>query len=243
MSVDNASTIDGEEPNQPSALQKALRSRLMRCFMAIGVLAATIACHQFILSACVRPLEISIDDANFDHVLVIDGDRCFHRAAQMGQNRRLQYIVSKWQSSRLVRRGLHPSRSQIAVQQLVKHGVNRSSITVLSATAHNTAHLARIIGQQLSANRDLRIGILCDAFHGRSLRTVVDSNLPPGHAKRIAIIGLKNRQYDRNNWWQSKAGLLAVFHNYIDLYFAVAPPKSTQWKECDPTDISRSVGQ
>jgi len=237
---DGAAEADGA-PGRPTAKTGRFRSWRLRLIVAACVLAAIYGSRGLLLTACVWPLQTSHSEAEFNHVVVIGGDRCFLRAAQMGRDRRLRYLIATWQPGRLVRRGLIPSRSDIAWRHLIKHGVDETDITTLPATANSTDHLMRILGQQLADNRNMRIAVLCDAFHTRRLQTIVDRNLAADHANRIAIVGLKNRHYAPNNWWQSKLGLLAVFHSYIDLYFAVAPANNAQWKESDPTDISRSV--
>ena len=216
-------------------------NRRGRRLLALGILALLVSYHPYLLSACAWPLESSNPICTFNHLLVLDGDRCFDHAAEMGRDRQLKYIVSSWQPSRLVRRRIMPTRSQISVTQLMKHGIAPSSISLLSPQANSTAHLAQILDHELSNNPKIEIAILCDAFHTRALQITFNSKLSPKSANRISIIGLPNRQFDRNNWWQSKAGLLAVFYGYIDLYFATTTPTGRKWKECDPTDISRSI--
>ena len=235
--ADVAGQAADRKPFKPSRF----RSRRVRLLIAVGVLAAVYGLRGLLLTACVWPLQASGPPTEFNHVLVIGGDQCFMRAAHMGRDRRLRYLIPRWQPGRLVRRRLLPSRSDIARRHLLMHGVDETDITPLTTTVGSVDHLMQIVGQQLADNRNISIGILCDVFQARRLQAIKERILKPSHADRVTIVGLTNRNYARNNWWQSKLGLLAVFHSYIDLYFALAPNSTAQWTESDPTDISRSV--
>jgi uncharacterized SAM-binding protein YcdF (DUF218 family) len=133
-------------------------------------------------------------------------------------------VIARAESTHVVRRGLYPNVTDVAVEVLLDIGVPRERITVLES-AHgvtSTREEALVLRRYLETHPVDRVLLLTSAFHTRRALWVFEKTLAGGSVE-VSIAGAPAGEFDERNWWCSEAGVLAVANEYLKLlYYRVA---------------------
>jgi hypothetical protein len=120
--------------------------------------------------------------------------------------------------TRLRTQGVQASWVSERRQALLQKGIRESEIQILDSQARNEWDRVRKLREWFIAYPDTEVVALCDRFHSRHLRIILDHVLGPD-AGRVRITGLPDRRYDETNWWQSKEGVIGWWDAFSRLAF------------------------
>src|SRR5262249_32153878 len=143
---------------------------------------------------------------------------------------------------RLERMGFVPTFESVSQRELALRGVRPESITVIPGKTRTDWERARCLRDWLAIQPTRRVLVLCDRFGARRLRYVLDKTLGPDCAGRVRLIGLSERSYDENDWWQHRSGAVHVFDAYLNLAYAwLCGEETEEWHEWDPEEFKQAL--
>jgi hypothetical protein len=222
------------------------RSRHRRWALLAGGLLVTGVVHPLILRWLAEAVIADDRPQAADHLLVVDGERCFDRAAELyhGQVAFHLHMIAR-PAKRLEQLGVVPSWENQCFEQLTRRGVPRRAISAIPGTAdeNNPWQAARCLRVWMEDHPGTRILLLCDRFEGGGLRFVISLVLEARELERVVFRGLPDERYDETNWWRSRMGWRAMASAVFDLtYFRLHGEDAERpYLSFDPDAYERSL--
>lgn len=233
-------------PNSPQR-RPWWRSRLL-CAALVLVLAC--AFHASLLCGLASVLIVDDRPSHVDqaarpagYVLVLDGDRCYDRAAELyHQGAAEQLLLIDWHAGRLVRLGILPSRAAVGRRELLSRGVPNDKVTVVPGGAGQDWQAARRLESWLQGQPHARVTALCNRFDSRGKRRILAMVLGESLAGRLEVYALPDRRFDETNWWRSKTGVKGFFNSAFNLVYDGLRGESAVWgPEWDPDQYEKTL--
>jgi uncharacterized SAM-binding protein YcdF (DUF218 family) len=194
--------------------------------LAITLFAGVLLCFHVPILQCVAYILI-VDDQppHADYVVVSSGDgiqpagsAAVLSAAQFVRTGRAQRIlVTSRRTPPAVQLGAIASFSDRCRDVLVKRSVPTEAIETLQTNAQNWPAEVRAIGSWLEAHSDVHVLLTCSQFDSRAWRWMIDRELDERAAARIALLPLRDRDFDETNWWRSYRGIKSFVMDGIKL--------------------------
>ncbi|WP_437205886.1 ElyC/SanA/YdcF family protein [Planctomicrobium sp. SH664] len=217
---------------QPSQVRAPARWRRWGLWLGlIGLIAALF--HAPLCRLLASQLVVSEAAVSPSAVVALSGDRCYDVAAEWSrQHPELQLLVVQPRRLRLEQLGLRLDHAQEFRQELRRRGVPDTALGILPGNSDTLWDDVTAIRSWLQTHRDSSVLLLCDAFHTRRLRMMVDQLLE--EPQRVAIHPLPDRRHDVTNWWTSRAGIRDFLYATISLCDTVVrgrpePLRLTDW--------------
>lgn len=170
------------------------------------------------LLICVAP-----DGVRCDYILILEGkcsgDNRYADAARL-------FRAASYRSILLIERhadpiaviGAVPTDITLARQTLIEANVPPDALHTLHGDAHDSWSQARQLTQWLDTHRNAQVLVLCDRFHTRYQRHVLDATLSADAAARLRLCGLPRATHDETNWWKSRVGVKDLMFAYLRLF-------------------------
>jgi hypothetical protein len=176
-------------------------------------------------------------------VLIIDGDRCYERAAEiLRRSASSRALLIERRPERVVRMGIVRSTGDVGRRELAREGIKESSIDVAPGQAGSDWQLVRILGRWLADHHDTHVVVLCRRFSGRVLQRLVDHLLEPSIAARVHVRGLPDEFENETNWWTTRNGIKCVFGAYLRYGYTIAFGENTlDLEDWNPDEYERSL--
>ncbi len=141
------------------------------------------------------------------------GDRAAH-AAELFKAGWAPRVVA---SGRYIRP--YATISELEAHDLADHGVPQSAIVRYAHQANDTHDECEGIGKLMAQNGWKRIILVTSSYHTRRSRYICSRLLPPGTVLRMSAA--KDSDYDPDNWWRTRDGLKAYFHETVGIFVAM----------------------
>lgn len=218
---------------------RGLRRRRLWLTGAVALL--LLLAHGWLLRGLGSLLTFEDRSAQAECVLVLGGDRCFERAAELfhagGVTR---VLLLEGDNDRLVQLGLVPSRLTVGVRELTARRVPRSSIVIVPRGKRQSP--LEQLGAWLDSEKHGTVVVLCDGFESRLVRQSFDYELNSQASTSLSVHGLPDRRYSVANWWKSKSGLKAFGRASFNLaYYWIHGPEDWDHAEWNPEDYEESL--
>lgn len=192
-----------------------------RCLLA-SLLAAPVLLwllHPLLLRGLAALLVVDQACPDADYVVVVrDGYRRHQEAARIYQedpSRRV--VLVKAYPEPIVRLGIVPSLEAIGRRELAEGGVPTQAVVEAPGRAWDEWAEGRLLGQWLADRPHARLLVLCSRFQSRHYRHVLDTMLGKEAAARVAVRGLRDRDYDETNWWTRREGVRMLMVSFLRL--------------------------
>jgi uncharacterized SAM-binding protein YcdF (DUF218 family) len=141
------------------------------------------------------------------------GDRAAH-AAELFKAGWAPRVVA---SGRYIRP--YATISELEAHDLADHGVPQSAIVRYAHQANDTHDECEGIGQLMAQHGWKRILLVTSSYHTRRSRYICSRLLPPGTVLRMSAA--RDSDYDPDNWWRTRDGLKAYFHETVGIFVAM----------------------
>jgi hypothetical protein len=211
---------------------------------AVALIAASLyAGRTFLLRSAGSFLVIDDQVQKADHILVIDADRTIDQAAALyraGVAPRL--LVIQRRLERLEKLGLRPAYHDRTASGLCARGVPKEALTVIPGKALTDWDEARALDGWMVHDPAASVAVLCDRFHSREVRYIMDKVLGPVKARRLQMLPAPSRTYDETTWWRHRLGILDFFRAYVRLGFVRVNGEGREaWREWDPKSYEMTL--
>jgi hypothetical protein len=221
------------------------RGRWRRRLLAVGVACLILYLFRsYLLQSTARLLIVDEPAPEAACLLILDRD-CSARAVQLFRDSpALRILVIETKPSRLQRLGIRPGFDEETRRDLVARGLPAPALSIIPGQARNDWDRARCLRDWLRRQEPTSVTVLCHRFHSRKIRTVFDRVLGPELRGRVHVTGVAESEYDETNWWRHKKGILDWFAAYTRLaYVWVCGEATEEWREWNPDDYERTLGQ
>lgn len=206
---------------------KSTIRKILQGLQIIGalVLVSLILKPSLFLSALVLPLlkeDHPKPEANTKYLFVMMGEPSLRphvgaRAVLDGLAENL--VMVECEPTALEEAGLIPKESDMAVQMAQRTGLAPEKIHVIREFGRvtSTAEEAAVISKYLHSVKKsevTRIVVTTSWFHTRRTHWILSKALQD-QGITIEMVAARKPSFSEDNWWQSEAGLLTVFEEYI----------------------------
>jgi hypothetical protein len=239
--------VEGSEVmDSPSKPAKKRKRRGWR-YGLLGVALVAVCLYAFrapILRSVASYLVVDEPLTAADYALIQPyGDGRYDRAAELYRDGLVRSVLLvERRHTRLERLGLLPTFETLTQHALAARGVPAQAITVIPGPVRTDWERARCLRTWLEHQPAVRIAVLCDRFGERKLRYVFDQMLGADYAGRVRLLGLPDRRFDENNWWQQRIGIVDMFDTYMRLAFTrFVGEGSEEWREWDPKEYEKTL--
>ena len=198
-------------------LNSLVRSRLA---WTVVLLAALAVFHAPLLRGWARLLIVDQATTPVSHLVLIEGDRRHDVAAGFVRgNPAGRILLIQAEPDTLVACGIVPADDVLDHRALVARGVPAAAIELIPGAAADRWQTIRQLQHWLDAHPDAQPALLCDRFYSRLQRTVADAVLTPDAAQRVAVWALPRREFDEQDWWQTRSGARSLVYAWLALTF------------------------
>ena len=195
----------------------------MRYLLGLLGVVAIIVCHRPLLRLCASGLIVDSADGHADTILILDGDRCFEKAAEHYARGACDHVLLlAWQPDRLTMLGVLPSWDTIGRRELLAAGMPADAIFTTGGQVRNNWDAARTLDKWLDNNPQRRVDVFCHRFHSRELSHICNREIDSSRRARVHVRALSDRRYDETDWWLSKLGVKDFFGSVLFLGYAFA---------------------
>jgi hypothetical protein len=219
-----------------------IRKWRRRLVVVVLVLAAAYWFRAPLLRTAAWPLVVDEAAHAGDYVFVLDGDRCFSKAAERVRDGLAPgVLVARYRRNRLQQAGILEPYETIVCRELRENGAAQETITLLPGEARNDWDRVRALRRWLDEHPNESVTVFSNELGTRRRRLVLDQTLG-ADAARVRLTALPHRNYDRTNWWRRKEGVLDLFFGYVLLAHSWWNGEGTEpWREWDPDSYEASL--
>jgi hypothetical protein len=119
--------------------------------------------------------------------------------------------------SRAVRYGAWPAPATLIRAALAAKGIPATAMAELPDCASDTDTAERL-GRWMADKKAQRLILVCPRFLGRYERQVMQKAIGEQPALEIIYHAMPS-QFNRDNWWRSRIGVIEILHQYTKLAF------------------------
>lgn len=208
-----------------------LDRRLLIAEAVVGmVIFAALLLHQPILRAAGALLVVHDQPQKADVILLLNGDANSRAPAAVywfERNLAPGIVLARCADDLSVKRGIAQNETDVSVELMVDMGVPRDKITVVTTEegVASTRDEAVVFRQYLEKRDEIeRVLVVTNAFHSRRTRWILRRELRPlATPPALLMAPCSSLDFDERHWWQSEAGFLFVFNEYLKtIYYRLA---------------------
>jgi hypothetical protein len=189
----------------------------LRWLVVGALLVGTALARGPLLRLAARPLIAGGPEAGAAWLVPLDGDEVTERVAECCRAApEARVLLIQRAPDRLEALGIVPPWAEGRRRVLLARGVPAAAVEVLAGATASDWDRARALRGWLEGHPGARVAVLCDRFHSRRLRLILDRALG-AEAGRARVTAVPDRGYDETNWWRCKAGLLGWWDGYTGL--------------------------
>jgi hypothetical protein len=195
-----------------------LRRRWLRRLLFVLILAgAAYLARGPLLRGVASFLIVEDSRPEVEALVPLGGDHLYAQTAILYHNDVSKHVLLiEGPPGRLERMEIMPDPVVVARRELAKNEVPQSAVEVLQTEKSGDWNRARGLREWLNEHPEAHVCILCDRFSSRRTRCLFARELG-GLSARVHWRALADRRYDERNWYQNRAGVLALFDSYLSL--------------------------
>ena len=196
------------------------RKRRRRFFVLAVLLLVVIAARRVPLIALGAFLASGRPIAGeFDYVLLGGGDRELEMAASLIEATPARKIVlAESEPSRLVHFNVLPPSHKIDIERLAALGVPRERIVLIPQDPEQPRWAPDLFSRWHREQQMPKTVVLCEEMAQRSVWMQLRQHCTSQQLENVYSLGLVNRHYPVDRWWQSRRGIKAVTLGYVSLF-------------------------
>ncbi|OAI50955.1 hypothetical protein AYO44_05185 [Planctomycetaceae bacterium SCGC AG-212-F19] len=212
--------------------------------MVLAVLALVLFLARFpLLRGMARVLIVDDGNASSPAVMPV-GPRYYQEAAEhYHAHKNGQVLLFQGKLDRLEEMGIVPTAEAIACRELPRLRVPAEALQVLRSNGNRDWDLARALAAWLNDHPESQVVVVANRFATRRLRLVVNRVVPAADAGRVRLQAVPHPEYDENNWWTSKYGVLDVFGSYLRLGYGWLYGEDAPGSSWDPNAYEQTLIQ
>jgi uncharacterized SAM-binding protein YcdF (DUF218 family) len=131
-----------------------------------------------------------------------------------------QIAIARSESSRAVEMGLVPNVTDLGIAMLEKLGVPRAAIVEIPFPGGVTSTLdeARALRKYLESSPAAPVLVVTNAIHTRRCRRIFSRTFQ-GSPVKFLYIGVPDRRYRVEMWWENEHGFLGVYNEWLKVFY------------------------
>jgi uncharacterized SAM-binding protein YcdF (DUF218 family) len=131
-----------------------------------------------------------------------------------------QIAIARSESSRAVEMGLVPNVTDLGIAMLEKLGVPRAAIVEIPFPGGATSTLdeARALRKYLESSPAAPVLVVTNAIHTRRCRRIFSRTFQ-GRPVKFLYIGVPDRRYRVEMWWENEHGFLGVYNEWLKVFY------------------------
>jgi uncharacterized SAM-binding protein YcdF (DUF218 family) len=131
-----------------------------------------------------------------------------------------QIAIARSESSRAVEMGLVPNVTDLGIAMLEKLGVPRAAIVEIPFPGGATSTLdeARALRKYLESSPAAPVLVVTNAIHTRRCRRIFSRTFQ-GSPVKFLYIGVPDRRYRVEMWWENEHGFLGVYNEWLKVFY------------------------
>jgi len=131
-----------------------------------------------------------------------------------------QIAIARSESSRAVEMGLVPNVTDLGIAMLEKLGVPRAAIVEIPFPGGATSTLdeARALRKYLESSPAAPVLVVTNAIHTRRCRRIFSRTFQ-GPPVKFLYIGVPDRRYRVEMWWENEHGFLGVYNEWLKVFY------------------------
>jgi len=131
-----------------------------------------------------------------------------------------QIAIARSESSRAVEMGLVPNVTDLGIAMLEKLGVPRAAIVEIPFPGGATSTLdeARALRKYLESSPAAPVLVVTNAIHTRRCRRIFSRTFQ-GRPVKFLYIGVPDRRYQVEMWWENEHGFLGVYNEWLKVFY------------------------
>src|SRR5262245_15382893 len=213
--VQNGQSSRGDaETSRSGAPESGKLHRAVRFLLAGMLLTAIIySFHPLALRWLAEPLTAGAPrplDADFI-CMAVGKDGLAEVVTACRQRPACRILLIPWRPNRLIELEVVPSGNLRFRRFLEEAGVAASRIEISQPPIASDWELAERLSDRLAADSTASLVILSDQFSGRRWQHIVRDTVPRDVARRIRVQSVEDSDVHLDDWWRSKAGIMAIF--------------------------------
>jgi uncharacterized SAM-binding protein YcdF (DUF218 family) len=201
------------------------RRWLVRCALAVAVLAVLYGTRGWTLPAWARGLDASEAPRTADYALVLTGGentRPFVAAGLYKKGYVGAVLVPQLRLTADARDGIVPGDSDLIRRVLEKRGVPADKVIALAGEVNSTFDEATALARFLDDHAEATVAIVTNDFHTRRARSIFRRVLG-SRAGQIYMVATPTDRVTPENWWKTERGsALYLSETFKTFYCAVA---------------------
>lgn len=172
---------------------------------------------QPVLRLTASSLVVSHPIQKDDHILVLNGDRCFETAARLGLDDTTRKVLRiSAVNHRLQIEGILPTDDELFLTEMQRRGLPPSQVELLPNPDQQDWEDPETLSIWLKEDPARTVAALCDAFKSARLHCQLKQAIGDD-ADRVHFVPLFDRDVSTDNWWRSREGIRKVTFGWIEL--------------------------